>query len=109
MVLKKLLQEFENFLATIPLEKYREELLPIKRVEQDLPRDLNPLPSLYSNYWKPEALSPSFPDYEQFFNQWWEDHLKPVDSFIKQFFGVAQESLFFAASKPEFIGLSFQC
>ncbi len=41
---QKLLQAFEDFLASIPLERYRQELLPVKTVEQDLPKSLNPLP-----------------------------------------------------------------
>lgn len=41
------LAEFEQYLATIPLDRYREELLPVKTVEQDLPSDLNPLPAIY--------------------------------------------------------------
>jgi hypothetical protein len=33
---KNLLKQFEEFLATIPLERYRNELMPVKTVEQDL-------------------------------------------------------------------------
>jgi len=40
---QKLLQAFEDFVASIPLERYRQELLLVKTVEQDLPKSLNPL------------------------------------------------------------------
>lgn len=79
-----LLTEFETFLETIPLEKYREELLPVKTVEQDLPRDLNPLPDIYRHYWT--DTSKRFPDYESFFEQWWREHLASIDEFVRQYF-----------------------
>ncbi|MEM3147208.1 MAG: TaqI family restriction endonuclease [Archaeoglobaceae archaeon] len=81
---KEWLERFEAFLSTIPLERYREELVPIKTVEQDLPKDLNPLPSIYASYWLPETAK--FPDYEEFFNKWWTEHLKPLDAFIRKYF-----------------------
>ncbi|MEM2265304.1 MAG: TaqI family restriction endonuclease [Candidatus Hadarchaeales archaeon] len=81
---KDWLERFEAFLSTIPLERYREELEPIKTVEQDLPKDLNPLPAIYASYWLPEAAK--FPDYEEFFSKWWTEHLKPLDAFIRKYF-----------------------
>ncbi len=79
-----LLRAFEEFLATIPLERYREELMPVKTVEQDLPKALNPLPDLYEAYWT-ETLK-TFPNYDQFFQNWWRSHLEPLDDFIRQYF-----------------------
>ncbi len=79
-----LLRAFEEFLTTIPLERYRQELMPVKTVEQDLPKALNPLPSLYATYWT-EVHKP-FPDYDQFFRDWWRSHLEPLDDFIRQYF-----------------------
>lgn len=84
MMEKSLLHDYERFLSSIPLEKYREELLPIKTVEQDLPRELNPLPYIYEVYWTQE--SKVFPAYDEFFDQWWKDHLEPLDRFISQYF-----------------------
>lgn len=81
---RNLLEQFEEFLATIPLERYRNELMPVKTVEQDLPKDLNPLPAIYANYWLPKPVK--FPDYEEFFSAWWEGHLKPLDDFIRKYF-----------------------
>ncbi|GIV16701.1 MAG: type-2 restriction enzyme TthHB8I [Armatimonadota bacterium] len=79
-----LLKGFEGFLGTIPLDKYRQELLSVKTVEQDLPKDLNPLPDIYKQYWTDSSRQ--FPDYESFFEQWWKDHLAPIDEFVKHYF-----------------------
>ncbi len=81
---EQLLKSFETFLASIPIEKYRKELMPIKTVEQDLPKTLNPLPNLYQTYWTNE--SKTFIDYEQFFENWWKSHLNQIDEFIRQYF-----------------------
>jgi hypothetical protein len=82
---KAILEKFETFLATIPLDRYREELEPVKTVEQDLPKDLNPLPAIYDNYWV-SSVPEKFPDYEDFFCTWWTDHLRPLDDFIQKYF-----------------------
>ena len=75
---------FENFLAKIPLDHYRNELASIKTVEQDLPRELNPIPAIYASYWKPDPIR--FPDYEDFFCEWWNEKLRYLDGFIKKYF-----------------------
>ena len=82
---KAILEKFETFLATIPLDRYREELEPVKTVEQNLPRDLNPLPAIYANYWV-SSVPKKFPDYEDFFCTWWRNHLLPLDDFIQKYF-----------------------
>lgn len=78
------LKRFEEFLKSIPLESYREELIHIKTVEQDLPKSLNPLPAIYEAYWT-EALH-EFPSYERFFAEWWEAKLPAVDEFVRKYF-----------------------
>ncbi len=78
------LGRFEKFLASIPVADYRQELLPIKTVEQDLPRDLNPLAAIYTAYWQPTKKQ--FPDFESFFQHWWQTHLSPLDTFIRKYF-----------------------
>lgn len=82
--MQNLVSHFEAFLERIPLEKYRKDLLHIKIVEQDLPKDLNPLADIYSTYWVEEVKD--LPDYEEFFEAWWQKHLKPIDEFIKKYF-----------------------
>lgn len=56
----------------------------VKTVEQDLPKTLNPLPSIYETFGvdKPKA----FPGYDQFSDNWWQEHLQPLDEFIRQYF-----------------------
>ncbi len=82
--MESLLRDFEAFLSSIPLERYRTELLPIKTVEQDLPKELNPLPDIYQVYWTEESRA--FPTYDAFFDRWWTNHLEPLDRFISQYF-----------------------
>jgi hypothetical protein len=69
----ELLRIYEAFLSEIPLDKYKEELRPIKTVEQDLPKELNPLYDLYYSYWTEEPTK-SFPSFEDFFNSYWDNH-----------------------------------
>jgi len=84
---------FEQFLESIPLDRYRQELMPLKTVEQDLPSDLNPLPDIYSTFWVREPTQ--FPDYEAFFENWWSSHLAPLDTFIRKYFwGCSHEFVF---------------
>lgn len=78
------LSAFEQFLESIPLDRYREELMPVKTVEQDLPPELNPLPAIYRAFWVDEPIQ--FPDYEEFFDRWWKEHLEPLDTFIRRYF-----------------------
>lgn len=82
----QVLQTFETFLETIPLGRYRESLMPVKTVEQDLPPALNPLPAIYETYWLPEGDTAPFPDFEVFFARWWKSHLEPLDEFISKYF-----------------------
>jgi hypothetical protein len=81
-----MLSQYEEFLAAIPLDEYRQSLMPVKTVEQDLPQDLNPLPDIYRHYWAQSVPANGFPDYESFFANWWQDHLVPLDRFIRQYF-----------------------
>jgi len=81
---KAILEKFEAFLETIPLADYRTELEPVKTVEQDLPKELNPLPAIYAKYWTSAPIE--FPNFEDFFREWWTDHLHPLDAFIRKYF-----------------------
>ena len=82
----KALKAFETFLGNLDLRDYEKKYRPIKTVEQDLPKELNPLPDLYKHYWKPDEPTPSFPKYEDFFAQWWDQRLKALDTFIRKYF-----------------------
>jgi hypothetical protein len=83
---QKALETFEHFLASLDLESYQQKYRPIKTVEQDLPRELNPLPDLYEHYWKAFEDNPSFLGLEEFFDHWWEKRLRPLDEFIRKYF-----------------------
>ncbi|MCX7850948.1 TaqI family restriction endonuclease, partial [Thermus sp.] len=74
--------------AECGLREYERKYRSIKTVEQDLPKALNPLPLLYQNYWKPNGADEEHPfaSFEEFFNKWWEKHLKEVSEFIKKYF-----------------------
>ncbi len=83
---QKTLQAFEAFLGSLNLASYREKYQQIKTVEQNLPRNLSPLPDLYKHYWKPTEGNPAFPSFEDFFNWWWDEHLEPLNAFIQRYF-----------------------
>jgi len=83
---QKALETFERFLASLDLGSYQQKYRPIKTVEQDLPRELNPLPDLYEHYWKALEDNPFFLGFEEFFDHWWERRLRPLDEFIRKYF-----------------------
>ncbi|MBE0478933.1 TaqI family restriction endonuclease [Candidatus Aerophobetes bacterium] len=66
------LKKYRDFLETIPLNKFREELKNIKWVEQDLPKEMLPLTSIFKYYW----------DERQFlsFDGWFETFWKELDN-----------------------------
>jgi len=59
---------YRSFLETIPLEQYREELKGIKWVEQDLPKEILPLASIFRFYWEIR----DYLNFEDWFNIFWE-------------------------------------
>jgi len=46
------LAKYRKFLENIPLDKYREELINVKWVEQDLPKEILPLASIFKHCWE---------------------------------------------------------
>ncbi|MCM8809563.1 MAG: TaqI family restriction endonuclease [Candidatus Omnitrophica bacterium] len=69
------LQRFRDFLSSIPLDKYREELKNVKWVEQDLPNELLPLSSIFKYYWEDRK----FLNFEDWFENFWEEiNTKPA-------------------------------
>jgi hypothetical protein len=63
------LQKFRGFLSSIPLNKYREELKDIKWVEQDLPKEILPLSSVFRYYWEERQ----FLSFEEWFENFWKE------------------------------------
>lgn len=63
------LSKFREFLASIPLSKHREETKDIKWVEQDLPREILPLASIFRYYWEERR----FLAFDDWFEEFWEE------------------------------------
>lgn len=63
------LEKFRDFLGTIPLDKYCEELKDIKWVEQDLPREILPLESIFRYYWEDRI----YLSFEEWFENFWKE------------------------------------
>ncbi len=63
------LGEYRKFLESIPLDKYREELKDIKWVEQDLPKGILPLASIFRYYWE----ETSFLNFDECFENFWKE------------------------------------
>jgi len=63
------LKKYRSFLESIPLNKYRDELKEIKWVEQDLPRELLPLASIFQYYWEERQ----FMDFDSWFDIFWHE------------------------------------
>ena len=63
------LEKYRYFLETIPLDRYREKLKDIKWVEQDLPKEMLPLTSIFKYYWEKRK----FLTFEKWFEIFWEE------------------------------------
>lgn len=63
------LKKYRDFLGTVPLNKYREELKDIKWVEQDLPKEMLPLTSIFKYYWDERQ----FLTFDKWFEAFWEE------------------------------------
>jgi hypothetical protein len=63
------LTKYRKFLESIPLDKYREELKNIKWVEQDLPKEILPLASIFKHYWEDR----NFLNFDEWFEGFWEE------------------------------------
>jgi len=72
-----LLNNFEQFLQSVDLKKYRDQYRPIKIVEMDLPKEIQAINLLYKVYWnKKEFLS---------FEEFYKEYLKEYEADIKKF------------------------
>ncbi|MGB9677591.1 MAG: TaqI family restriction endonuclease, partial [Candidatus Ratteibacteria bacterium] len=82
------LGRYRSFLESIPLSKYREELKDIKWVEQDLPKKILPLASIFKYYWEER----NFLDFDEWFEKFWEEintnpeSKKALEEFKKYYF-----------------------
>jgi hypothetical protein len=82
------LREYRGFLESIPMEKYRKELKDVKWIEQDLPREILPLNSIFKHYWEERK----FLDFEKWFEEFWieintfSESKKSLEEFKKYYF-----------------------
>lgn len=67
--LLKDLEKYRDFLQTIPLNEYREKLKDIKWVEQDLPKEMLPLASIFKHYWEERQ----FLNFDEWFETFWKE------------------------------------
>jgi len=67
-------KEYENFLSTIDLKKYREQYSKIKSVEEDLPKNIQILKLIYKTYWEDKK----FTDYDSF----WDVYFKLYEKLL---------------------------
>jgi len=82
------LKKFRDFLGSIPLDKYREELKEIKWVEQNLPKEILPLASIFKYYWEERK----FLEFDVWFETFWREinttpeSKKALEEFKRYFF-----------------------
>jgi len=87
------LKKFRDFLGSIPLDKYREELQEIKWVEQDLPKEILPLASIFKYYWEERK----FLEFDVWFETFWREinttpeSKKALEKFKRYFFNKSLE------------------
>lgn len=87
------LERYRKFLEKIPLDKYRQELKDIKWVEQDLPKEILPLASIFKYYWEDR----NYLDFEKWFETFWKEintipkSKKALAEFKKYFFNKTLE------------------
>ncbi|MCM8829408.1 MAG: TaqI family restriction endonuclease [Candidatus Omnitrophica bacterium] len=63
------LEKFRKFLESIPLNNYRQEFKDIKWVEQDLPKEILPLTSIFSYYWEER----NYLCFDEWFEKFWKE------------------------------------
>lgn len=84
----KCLELYREFLEDIPLDRFREEYIKVKWVEQDLYKEILPLASIFRNYWDEMNLL----DFEDWFENFWdelhqnEESLRALKKFKKYYF-----------------------
>ncbi|MGB9721333.1 MAG: TaqI family restriction endonuclease [bacterium] len=87
------LNRYRKFLESIPLNKYRKELKEIKWVEQDLPKEILPLASIFKHYWE----NRKFLEFDEWFEKFWREintcpeSKKALEEFKRYFFNKSLE------------------
>lgn len=90
------LKLYRDFLETVPLDKFREKYKEIKWVEQDLPKEILPLASIFRNYWDEHK----FLNFDDWFEELWkelhcnEESLNALKEFKKYYFNKDNDGWF---------------
>lgn len=71
---------FEKFLASVNLQRYRNQYRPIKLVEMDLPKEIQAIDQLYKVYWTEKNLF----DFEDFYKGYFERYKLDIEKFRKK-------------------------
>ena len=74
------LEKFEKFLQSVNLDAYRKKYNPIKIVEMDLPKEIQPIDLLYKVYWNDRK----FLDYEDFYKEYLKSYKKEIEMFRRK-------------------------
>ena len=78
--MKDKLTKFNDFLAQVDLEKYRNKYSKIKLVELDLPRNIQAIKLLYKYYWDDFRLL----DYDEFYSFYMKGLASELEQFRKE-------------------------
>ena len=76
------LEQFEDFLKTVDLKGYKKKYQHCKTVEQNLPRSIHALNTLYSVYWKKDGEHyDTPPTFEEFYEIYYKTCKAAIDKF----------------------------
>lgn len=79
-----LVDKFEEFLQSVDLGAYREKYRLIKIVEMDLPKDMQAIELLYKIYWQERNSGGEFPDYDNFYREYFKKYKKEILAFQRK-------------------------
>ena len=95
-----LLENINNFLASVDVQTYREKYSHIKLVELDLPKNIQAIRHLYREYWERRE---NFPTFDNFYRIYYGELSEELESFrIKTMFS---KETFIAGYRHGFIAL----
>lgn len=76
------LRQFNAFLETVDLQRYRAKYSPIKLVERDLPRTIQAIAPLYREYW--DTHQSELPSFEEFYDRYATTLTVELEAFRKK-------------------------
>lgn len=94
--MKNELKEFNDFLESIDLDKYRDKYKSIKTMEADMSKDIQALNSIYKTYWDRNNLKiDKFLSFDDYYHKYYLSYemLKKVIEFNNNKIGLCNECL----------------